>query len=44
MQKLFFTLAALALLATAIPANAGNCTTHCNRDNFGNQTCHTTCY
>jgi hypothetical protein len=44
MQKLFIALAALALLATAIPAKAGSCTTHCNRDSFGNSTCHTTCY
>jgi hypothetical protein len=44
MQKLLLAFAALALLATAIPANAGSCTTHCNRDAFGNSTCHTTCY
>jgi hypothetical protein len=44
MQKLFIALAALALLATAIPANAGNCTTTCNRTYNGGQTCNTWCY
>jgi hypothetical protein len=31
MKKLLFAVAAFALLATAIPAEAGNCTTTCNR-------------
>jgi hypothetical protein len=44
MPKLFFALATLALLATAIPANAGNCTTTCNRSYGGGQTCNTWCY
>jgi hypothetical protein len=44
MQKLLFAFATLALLATAIPANAGNCTTTCNRSYGGGQTCNTWCY
>jgi hypothetical protein len=44
MPKLFFALAALTLLATAIPANAGNCTTTCERTYGGGQTCNTYCW
>jgi hypothetical protein len=44
MQKLLFAFAALALLATAIPAKAGNCTTTCRPQLGGGQTCNTYCY
>jgi hypothetical protein len=43
MIKLFVALAALTVLATAIPAQARTCTTTCT--GYGNtQTCTTTCY
>jgi hypothetical protein len=44
MTKLLTALAALAILATVIPANAGShCTTTCN--GYGNtRTCNTYCY
>ena len=43
MKKLIFALSALALLATAIPADAG-CTTNCNRTYNGGSTCNTNCW
>jgi hypothetical protein len=36
--------AALSILATAIPAKAGNCTTNCQRTYNGGSTCNTYCY
>lgn len=44
MKKLFFALTALSLLATAIPADAGNCTTRCTPTSNGGSTCNTWCY
>jgi hypothetical protein len=37
-------LAALSILATAIPAKAGNCTTTCQRTYNGGSTCNTQCW
>ncbi|MEY9421539.1 hypothetical protein [Bradyrhizobium liaoningense] len=43
MKKLILALAAVSMLATAIPAKAGTCTTTCN--GYGNsRTCYTNCY
>jgi hypothetical protein len=43
MKQLIFALSALALLATAIPADAGQCQTRCN--NVGSQqVCNTYCW
>ena len=38
MKKILLALSALALLATAIPADAGNCTTNCQRTYGGGST------
>jgi hypothetical protein len=41
--RLLLAFAALSLLATGIPAKAGNCTTNCYRTASGSQ-CFTSCY
>jgi hypothetical protein len=43
MKKLLLALAALSLLAGAIPAKAGTCTTQCS-GSYNNRTCWTNCY
>ena len=43
-KKLILAFAALSILATAIPAKAGNCTTNCQRTYNGGSTCQTHCY
>jgi hypothetical protein len=44
MKRLFLALAALSLLATAIPAKAGNCQTTCTPWVGGGSNCFTHCY
>jgi hypothetical protein len=43
MKIVLAALAALALLATAVAANA-NCYEHCHDDGRGNTSCHVNCY
>jgi hypothetical protein len=44
MKRLILAFSALALLATAVPASARNCTTTCTPTFGGGQTCNTYCY
>ena len=44
MKKLLLAFVALSLLATAIPASAGQCTTTCTPTYGGGSRCVTTCY
>lgn len=43
MSRLLIVVAALSILASAIPAKAGQCTTTCRPDGFGGSRCVTNC-